>query len=83
MGVRGAHVTLGARGVTRTVGIPGTGMYYTSRTGHHSGFHSAHQERELSPEEQSSADRQAGCLMLVVVLAVVAMFFFILGAVVG
>ena len=28
-GVRGAHVTLGPRGVRRTVGIPGTGIYYT------------------------------------------------------
>jgi hypothetical protein len=27
-GVRGAHVTVGERGVTRTVGIPGTGLFY-------------------------------------------------------
>jgi hypothetical protein len=38
-GVRGAHVTVGRRGVTRTVGIPGTGIFYTSRTGHHTGLH--------------------------------------------
>ena len=37
MGVRGAHVTFGRRGVTRTVGIPGTGIYYTSRTRYHTG----------------------------------------------
>ena len=30
-GVRGAHVTVGRRGVTRTVGVPGTGVFYTSR----------------------------------------------------
>jgi hypothetical protein len=41
VGVRGAHVTFGRRGVTRTVGIPGTGVFYTSRSGHHSGAHSA------------------------------------------
>lgn len=40
VGVRGAHVTFGRRGVTRTVGIPGTGVFYTSRSGHHSGAHS-------------------------------------------
>ena len=40
LGVRGAHVTVGRRGVTRTVGIPGTGVFYTSRSGHHSGAHS-------------------------------------------
>ena len=31
-GVRGAHVTLGPRGVRRTVGIPGTGIYYTQNS---------------------------------------------------
>jgi hypothetical protein len=41
VGVRGAHVTLGRRGVRRTVGIPGTGIFYTSRRGHHTGVHSA------------------------------------------
>jgi len=46
-GVRGAHVTVGRRGVTRTVGIPGTGVFYTSRSGHHTGAHS-----EPSPERQ-------------------------------
>lgn len=40
VGVRGAHVTFGRRGITRTVGIPGTGVFYTSRTGHHTGAHS-------------------------------------------
>jgi hypothetical protein len=38
-GVRGAHLTVGRRGVRRTVGIPGTGIFYTSRSGHHSGVH--------------------------------------------
>jgi hypothetical protein len=41
VGVRGAHVTMGRRGVRRTVGIPGTGVFYTSRSGHHTGVHSA------------------------------------------
>lgn len=38
-GVRGAHVTVGRRGMRRTIGIPGTGVFYTSRSGHHSGVH--------------------------------------------
>lgn len=41
VGVRGAHVTMGRRGVRKTVGIPGTGMFYTSRSGHHTGVHSS------------------------------------------
>lgn len=40
-GVRGAHVTIGKRGVRTTAGIPGTGIFYTSRHGHHTGVHSA------------------------------------------
>jgi Protein of unknown function (DUF4236) len=38
-GARGAHVTVGRRGVRRTIGIPGTGVFYTSRSGHHTGVH--------------------------------------------
>lgn len=41
LGVRGAHVTFGRRGVRRTLGVPGTGMFYTSQRGWHSGVHSA------------------------------------------
>jgi len=41
VGVRGAHVTVGPCGVTKTVGLPGTGVFYTSRHGYHSGIHSA------------------------------------------
>ncbi len=40
VGVRGAHVTMGRHGVRKTVGIPGTGVFYTSRHGHHTGVHS-------------------------------------------
>lgn len=73
MGVRGAHVTVGSRGVTRTVGIPGTGIYYTSHTGHHTGFHSAHQENALAPEQQSAADRKAEITLAIVAVGIVIM----------
>jgi len=42
--VRGAHVTIGKRCVSRTVGIPGFGIFYTSLTGYHTGVHSLHRE---------------------------------------
>jgi hypothetical protein len=42
LGAAGFHVTLSSRGVRKTVGIPGTGFYYTSTAGYHSGIHSAH-----------------------------------------
>lgn len=41
LGMRGAHVTVGHGRVTRTVGIPGTGIFYTSSSGHHTGAHTA------------------------------------------
>jgi hypothetical protein len=49
MGVRGAHVTVGRRGITRTIGVPGTGVFYTSRRGRHTGVHSAHARRAADP----------------------------------
>jgi hypothetical protein len=43
-GIRGAHLTINCRGVTRSAGIPGTGIYYTSRSGRYTGVHSAHRD---------------------------------------
>ena len=40
-GVRGAHVTVGSRGVRRTVGLPGTGLFYTSKSSMHTGAHTS------------------------------------------
>jgi hypothetical protein len=76
-GVRGAHVTVGRRGVTRTIGLPGTGVFYTSRAGLHSGYHSAHADAPLTPDQQAAADRHVegvltlilGVVILVVLLA--------------
>ena len=39
LGARGAHITFGHGRVTRTVGIPGTGIYWTDRHGRHTGCH--------------------------------------------
>jgi hypothetical protein len=64
VGMRGAHVTFGHRGVTHTVGIPGTGIYYTSRSGQHTGYHSAHTETPVDPVAQHTAERVAGILVV-------------------
>jgi hypothetical protein len=71
VGMRGAHVTVGRRGVTRTVGLPGTGIYYTSHRGYHSGFHSAHSDAPLPPEQQANVDRKAEGLVVFLVLVIV------------
>jgi hypothetical protein len=36
-GLRGAHVTIGKHGVRRTIGIPGSGLFFTSASGRHTG----------------------------------------------
>lgn len=67
VGMRGAHITFGHKGVTRTVGIPGTGMYYTSRKGYHSGFHSAHAETPVDWRTRAAAERAFVCAIITVV----------------
>lgn len=65
VGMRGAHVTVGRHGIRRTVGVPGSGLFYTSYSGRHSGFHSAAgQDQPLSREEQGAADHAAELLLL-------------------
>ncbi len=69
MGMRGAHVTFGRSGIRKTVGIPGTGIYYTSRQGYHSGIHSAHVDQPISAEQQARAHRVADLIVLAALLA--------------
>lgn len=71
VGVRGAHLTFGRRGMTRTVGIPGTGIYYTSRSGYHTGYHSAGSAARGAPPVEVTQHRIAGWLTIAVVLLVV------------
>ncbi|MBF6561414.1 MAG: DUF4236 domain-containing protein [Candidatus Binataceae bacterium] len=70
LGMRGAHVTFGHRGVTRTVGLPGTGIYYTSRAGYHSGVHSAHTDAPIEPLRQAAAHRIGGFIALALIVLV-------------
>jgi len=72
VGVRGAHVTLGRRGVTKTVGLPGTGVFYTSRHGFHTGYHSAHSDLPLTPDAQKRATQRAEVTLLIVVAGILA-----------
>ncbi len=78
VGVRGAHVTLGRRGVTKTVGLPGTGIFYTSRHGLHTGYHSAHSDVPLTPDAQKVATRQAEVRLFVVAVILVAIVVMVL-----
>ncbi len=55
VGMRGAHVTMGPRGVRR---------------GYHSGAHSAHVETPISPEQQQRAHNVGGLLALAVIVGI-------------
>jgi hypothetical protein len=65
VGVRGAHVTVGPGRITKTVGLPGTGIFYTSRHGTHTGIHSA-----VAPAVQTPTDRRTAFTVGLFVLAV-------------
>ncbi len=76
-------MTLGPRGVQRTIGVPGSGIFYTSRSGYHSGFHSAHVENPIAPERQAVADRTAEALMALAALVLVALVVVALASIIG
>ena len=78
VGIRGAHVTVGPTGVTKTVGLPGTGIFYTSRQGTHTGYHSAKHDAPVAPDEQAAADRRAGLTIILVVLSAILLVAFVL-----
>ena len=83
VGMRGAHVTLGSRSVTRTVGLPGTGIYYTSRAGYHSGVHSAHADTPVAQPAQANADRLIGFVVIAIVIPVALAIGITIGAALG
>jgi uncharacterized protein DUF4236 len=83
VGVRGAHMTFGGRGVTRTVGLPGTGLYYTSRSGYHTGFHSAHAETPVDAGTQARADRVSSLALLGIIVLIALLIGAAIGSLVG
>jgi hypothetical protein len=83
LGMRGAHVTFGNKGIRRTVGIPGTGIYYTSHTGYHSGAHSAHVEQPISESHQTTAHGIAQVIMLMCIIGGVALLIALVDSVAG
>lgn len=70
VGVRGAHMTMGRNGIRRTVGIPGTGIYYTSHSGYRTGIHSAHVENPITPGQQQRAHSIGAFLALALMVGV-------------
>ena len=58
--------------MTKTVGLPGTGIFYTSRHGFHTGYHSTHSELPLAPDAQQRATQRAEVMLLVVVAGILA-----------
>ena len=76
-GFRGAHVTVGRTGIRRTVGLPGTGVFYTSHTGLHSGVHTA---PHFAGADPNAGKKGCGCLGCLGVLIVVVIVLTVIGA---
>ena len=71
-GVRGAHVTLGPRGVRRTVGIPGTGISYSEN----SSLSGSSRKRRSSTRPTDDEAHQlvtslSGCISTAIMIAIV------------
>ncbi len=79
-GVRGAHVTVGKSGVRRTHGLPGTGIFYTSHDGWHSGAHTARPFHEAAPPLTGWGRILHGVAMVVLVFTLCVLGLAILGA---
>jgi hypothetical protein len=67
VGVRGAHVTVGHGKVRETVGIPGTGLSYTTSSSHHAGTPA----RQVAKLEDPPGNARRGWLWLVLLLVLV------------
>ncbi|MBF6569116.1 MAG: DUF4236 domain-containing protein [Candidatus Binataceae bacterium] len=83
VGMRGAHMTFGRTGIRRTIGVPGTGIYYTSHTGSHTGYHSAHTEQPVDADTQVRAERTGSILVGLLILGLVLLLGMAIGAVLG
>lgn len=79
LGVAGAHVTVGRNGIRKTVGVPGTGMYYTAADGRHSGVHSG-KPFHAAAGPLSGAQRLINRLF---VMLLVFVLFFVAFAIIG
>jgi len=73
LGVRGAHVTFGPAGIRKTVGLPGTGFFYTSQSNWHSGIHSADEFTAIQSGYVHASVWQAFSFPLLCILIVLAM----------
>jgi len=71
-GVRGAHVTLGPRGVRRTVGVPGTGISYTDSSSTSSRpRRSRSSTRPTDDEAHEQVSSAQGCLTIIVAIVII------------
>lgn len=69
LGACGAHVTVSRRGLRKTVGMRGTGVFYTSRRGWHSGVHTGEAFGHASPAARGSMNSNATGWLLLLLLA--------------
>ena len=66
-----------------TVGIPGTGIYYTSHSGYHSGAHSAHVDGSITDSQQDTAHGVAQMIMVICIVGAVALAIALVGSLAG
>lgn len=72
VGIAGRHVNWSRGRLARVPGIPGSGIFLTSRVGSYSGFHSAHVEHPVLPTRQRWANWMGALATVAVILATAA-----------
>jgi len=72
---------MGRTGVRKTVGIPGTGIYYTSHSGYHSGAHSAHVDDQITEQQQSTAHAIAQIFFVMCIAGAFALGIAVIGVI--
>ena len=74
-GMRGARVTLGPRGVRRTVGIPGTGVSYSENSSLSGSSRTrasrARTQRPSDSEAHEEVSSAQGCLTIIVAIVII------------
>lgn len=80
-GVKGARISAGPRGIRKSVGIPGTGVYYTKQSSWKSSDPSDSQDYVASESQPRPVTRvgKIGYRILAILLFLIAMFSFLCG----
>jgi len=78
VGVAGFHLSYSRGRLSRLYGLPGSGIFVTSRMGLYTGFHSAHIETPVGKFKQTLIDTGAALLTIGAIALMIVLVFSVL-----